>query len=623
MVLLTVDIPCKLLRANHVLVLPVSALYFDTETGEQQTETGSIHRMKLAWTCRVEYDRHGAVRKQRWMEWKTAAVMCRWIAGAVYEKTSLWVFAHNAFFDLQASGWFEWFTRDGWVLQFVYEAGLTYILVIRKEHKTIKIVSTTNYFKCTLKKLGSMIGLEKLDADFGTIGRQDLSDYCRRDVEIVRKAMESYFSFIRTHDLGSFSMTIPSQAMRAFRHRFMKTKVFIHRHEEVQRLEQDSYFGGRTECFQIGKVKNGPFATLDVNSMYPSLMASKVVPVQLVDFLDHPALDWLEDALRAHCVIARCDLETQEPIYPVRFNQRVCFPVGRFSTVLCTEGLRTALARGHLLRLGQAAVYRSALLFSEHVNFLYPLKSAYSDQGQDVWAYLCKMLLNGLYGKWAQRRPILEGEDVVDPAGYRREEVLDLVTGRTFIEYQLMNRLVSIQDDEPASNSFAAISAHITEAARMKLWSLIETAGPERVLYCDTDSLKMRHADVGPLDHLIHPNRLGALKVERVSDDLEIWGLKAYSEDGLWKIKGIPRRAKHEGGHVYSYHHFLKQASHMRRQQITGMISETMRKKLKLVYEKGTVNASGRVAPFRFGPDGLPSPLPSVLSSCAPSSLLQ
>jgi len=477
------------------MTMPVSTLYFDTETAEQRSETGLIHRMKLAWTCRVEYDSRGGVRKQKWMEWRTAEKMCQWISGAVYEKTVLWVFAHNAFFDLQASGWFEWFTRAGWKLQFVYESGLTYILVIRKEHKTIKVVSTTNYFKCSLKKLGSMVGLKKLDVSFNEATRGELSLYCRRDVEIVRKAMESYFSFVRANDLGSFSMTIPSQAMRAFRHRFMRTKVYIHSHEEVQRLEQDAYFGGRTECFQIGKVQNGPFATLDVNSMYPSLMASEAVPVQLVDFLDHPDLEWLKDALREHCVVARCDLVTDQPIYPVRYNQRVCFPVGRFSAVLCTEGLRTALARGHLLRLAKAAAYRKAVLFRHYVNALYPLKKAYSGQGQEVWSYLCKLLLNGLYGKWAQRRPILESEDVEDPSGYRREEVLDLVTGKTFIEYQLMNRLVSIQEDEIAPNSFVAIAAHITEGARMRLWSLIETAGPERVLYCDTDSLKLRRAD--------------------------------------------------------------------------------------------------------------------------------
>ncbi|KKK75639.1 hypothetical protein LCGC14_2871710, partial [marine sediment metagenome] len=306
------DIPARLLTKNHSSVIPSQVLYFDTETEEERQGVVSVHRMKMAWTCKVEYDSKGEVRSEHWMEWKTGDAMCRQIAAHCYEKTALWIFAHNAFFDLQAGGFFEWFTAHGWELQFVYEAGLTYILVIGKGKRTIKVVSSTNYFKCSLKKLGVMVGLSKLDVHFKNVSKQDLSRYCRRDVEIVRKAIESYFGFIRRHDLGSFSMTIPSQAMRAFRHRFMPEKIWIHSVESAQKLEQAAYFGGRTECFRLGLQKGGPFVTLDVNSMYPAVMASESLPVQLVDVLDHPDVEWLEDALRDHCVVSRCQIETPE-----------------------------------------------------------------------------------------------------------------------------------------------------------------------------------------------------------------------------------------------------------------------------------------------------------------------
>lgn len=541
----------------------------------------------------------------------------------VYERTALWLFAHNAFFDLQASGFFEYFTRAGWELQFVYEAGLTFILVIRKDQKTIKVVSTTNYFECSLKRLGAMVDLEKLEVDFQSTSNRHLSDYCRRDVEIIRLAMESYFSFIRRHDLGAFSMTIPSQAMRAFRHRFMNSRILIHKQEQVQRLERDSYFGGRTECFQIGQIEGGPFATLDVNSMYPAVMASESVPIELVDFLDHPDLNWLKDALGEHCVVARCLLETDQPIYPVHHNKRICFPVGRFETVLSTPAIREAVKRGHLISLGEAAAYRKAVLFHSYVRDLYKLRMTYKAQGQDVWVYLCKIMLNGLYGKWAQRKPVIEEEVVNDPGGYYRQEILDLVTGKTFVEYQLMNRRITIQGDEEGANSLTAIAAHITEAARLVMWKLIETVGMDHVLYCDTDSLKLRERHVSSLTHLLHPTRLGALKVEKVSEALTIWGLKAYIEDGVRTIKGIPKHAVPDGDHTYTYHHFLKMATHMRQRVMNGVISGTMRKQLKLEYQKGTVLKSGRVIPFLFGQqDSLSTPRVES-SESAPTSLLQ
>ncbi|MHA2264786.1 MAG: DNA polymerase, partial [Candidatus Thorarchaeota archaeon] len=572
-----------------------------TETQEEEKDGVKTHRMKMAWTCRVRYAKSGKAVKQKWIEWRTPEKMCAWIESAVIEKTVLWMFAHNAFFDLQSSGFFPHFTAAGWQLQFYYDQGLTYILVCRKDRRVIKVVSTTNYFACSLAKLGDMAGLPKLEANFETCDRAELSRYCHRDVEIIRAAMESYFAFIRRNDLGSFSMTLPSQSMRAFRHRFMDKKIYIHKHPQVQQLERDAYFGGRTECFQIGKIEGGPVATLDVNSMYPHVMSTQSVPVQLVDYLDQPDVSWLKDALVRHCVVSRCVIETSEPLY---------------------AGLAEALKRGHIVGLGETAAYKKAVLFRRFVEELYRLRQEYQGRGDGVWAFLCKKLMNSFYGKWAQRRPVSEVETVVEPEGYRREEVLDLVTGRTFLEYQLMNRRVTIQDDEPANGSFVAISAHITEAARMLLWSLIEQASPAQVLYCDTDSLKLRERDIGNLNHQLHPTKLGKLKVEKVSEDLTIWGLKAYSEGGQWKIKGIPRRAKARAGHVYEYEHFLGSASHMRRCQMTGMISETMVKRLKLVYEKGIVQSDGSVQPFVFGPLDLPSGRPVEQQAYAPLSPL-
>ena len=600
------DIPARLLTKNHSSVVPSHVLYFDTETEEHRQGELTVHRMKMAWTCTVEYSATGEVRSERWMEWKTSEAMCRQIAGVCYEKTALWIFAHNAFFDLQTSGFFEWFTKHSWELQFVYEAGLTYILVIKKDKRTIKVVSSTNYFQCSLKKLGKMVGLEKLDCDFETVSPADLSIYCHRDVEIVKAAIESYFGFIRRHDLGSFSMTIPSQAMRAFRHRFMPTKIWIHSVERAQKLEQAAYFGGRTECFRLGMQDGGPFVTLDVNSMYPAVMARESVPTQLVDVLDHPDLDWLEDVLREHCVVSRCELDTPEPIYAIHLNKRICFPIGRFSTVLTTPGIQIARARGHLVSLGETAVYKKAVLFRDYVQELYRLRMDYKAKGEETWVYLCKILLNSLYGKWAQKRSLTEVEDCPESEGYRREETLDLVTGKMWLEYQLMNKLVTIQGEEVGKHSFVAISAHITEAARILLWRLIEKAGTQNVLYCDTDSLKVRETDVNNLHSLIHPTTLGALKIEKTSDTLDIWGLKAYSENGVRTIKGIPHSAKDLGNHVYSFTHFLKQASHMRKKQITGMISEEMTKRLNLKYQKGVVLPSGAIAPFDFGHEPLP-----------------
>ncbi|GAI05867.1 unnamed protein product, partial [marine sediment metagenome] len=75
------------------------------------------------------------------------------------------VFAHNIGFDLQASGFYKHMAHWGWKLTFIYEKGLTFLLIIHKGERVIKLVSTTNFYNASVKDLGELIKLPKLEVD--------------------------------------------------------------------------------------------------------------------------------------------------------------------------------------------------------------------------------------------------------------------------------------------------------------------------------------------------------------------------------------------------------------------------------------------------------------------------
>ena len=266
------DYPLRLLRKNHHSTMPSRIVFLDTETEQDQIGDEERHRMDMAWTCSYEKPHKGRAATEVWEFWTKQYPMWKYIEGLARKKTQLYIMAHNIFFDLQVSGFFRYFTRQGWVLEFIFDKGLTYILTIRKDKKTIKLVSTTNYFDTSLKKLGEMIGLPKLDIDFGQATDAERKIYCRRDVEILKVAMLQYIAFLEEHDLGRFSPTRAAQAFAAYRHRFMDAKINIHSDPEIIALEQKAYIGGRCECFSLGIQKGGPFISLDINSMYPYVM---------------------------------------------------------------------------------------------------------------------------------------------------------------------------------------------------------------------------------------------------------------------------------------------------------------------------------------------------------------
>ncbi|MBA7547091.1 hypothetical protein ES705_39493 [subsurface metagenome] len=532
--------------------------------------------------------------------------MWEYVAGLVHDHTQLYVFAHNIFFDLQASYFFPYFTKWGWVLDFVYDKGLTYILVIKKGRKTIRLLSTTNWFGTSVSKLGDMIDLPKLDIDFNNASDEALSVYCRRDVEIIKRVMGDYMAFVESHDLGKFAMTRAAQSLAAYRHRFMNQKIYIHSDEDIIALEEKAYVGGRTECFSLGIQSGGPFITLDVNSMYPYVMRQFQYPYQLVDYKEHVSQDHLDEILRKYSCVGQVKVSTEEPIYAVHHNGKIIFPVGEFETFLCSGGLKEALKRGHILNISKLSVYRHADLFSAYVDYFYGLRRAFQDENNPIYTRVLKLFLNSLYGKFAQWQPeTIETEDITFD-GYWRMPTYDFLTGEVDMEFKLLNKVIRTTGRIPGNRSFIAIAAHVTEYARLLLWSIIEAIGPEHVLYCDTDSVKIRARDLAKVKYRMNNEELGALKVETTCNYLDIRGSKNYVTETERKIKGVPVSAVEIAPYTFQYMTFLGQIAHLNKQVESGNIVQRASRHSPYHYDKGDIDVSVKITPFRFAPDDLP-----------------
>lgn len=590
----------RIIRANHAVCFPQNYIFFDSETKKTVLENSERHDFKMAWGCHVEVRPKRDKNTEKWKFFRRSFELCDWIETQTREKRALWLFSHNLFFDLQVAGFFDYFSARDWKLDFIYERGLSYILIIRKDKRTIKGVSTTNYFDTSLKEIGKLVGYDKLKVDFDTASDEDLATYCRRDVEILKLAIERYFAFLKEHDLGKFGLTKASQAFNAFRHRFMKTKIFVHSVPDVIELEKDCYMGGRVECFHIGKISREKTVSLDVNSMYPFVMSRYLYPSRFLAYHENYNMKYLPAHLEKFCAVAEVLVDTPEPHFAVRQNGKIIFPVGRFRCYLCTRGLSLALARKYLKGVIAISFYRAEDLFTEYMDFFYDLKSRYDREGNKIYRKLVKYFMNCLYGKFGQFKPISESqEDGSGLAGYR-EDWFDESTGEHGIEYKIMNTVVREHGKEISPNSLVAVCAHVTEDARLHLDEIISGIGRERVLYCDTDSVKIRKADMDRVKATIDPVKLGALKLEEEHKRLEIIGPKSYITDKHRILKGIPKRAVKTGKLRYSFTYFPRQVTHLRNKNTSYFEARPMEKVLKPKYDKGLVTSSGRVGPFQL-----------------------
>lgn len=593
-----VDCRSKVLRKNHTACKPARMLFLDCETKPSRKGRVEYHKMRMAWTLFWQPRQQKLADTETWTFHTKVYLLMKYIEGLSYPKTTLYVFAHNAFFDLQSSEFYYFFSKWGWKLKFTYEQGQTYILVIQKEKCTIKVISTTNYFSASVKELGVLLGLPKRTTNPLTASFQELKAYCHRDVEIIFKAMQFYLEFITKHNLGRFSMTKSSQAFNAYRHRFMSAKIWIHTTDPVKKLERSAYMGGRVECFRLGKQKRGPFASLDVNSMYPFIMRNNLLPCKLTDYQEDVPLRAVKEILKNRCVVAEITVSTKIPVFAVKREKKIIYPIGEFRCFVNTPGLQFAIKRGQLKAVHKLASYKQANLFADYVDFFYGLKQQYEKEDNGIMRTLSKYLLNTLYGKFAQRLTYESKESSDSPDDYFRIDTWDLVTGEKEITYKMFNTLVTIQGQGEGKNTLVAISSHITEYARFYLWEIIEQVGLENTLYCDTDSIKIKERHISKLDSLIDPERLGALKLEKVFKEFQIWGPKSYRADGITTLKGVPKRSEIIGPMLFRYPCFTKQTTHMREGVKRDFMVRYVDKQITSNYDKGVVHPDGSITPF-------------------------
>jgi len=411
--------------------------------------------------------------------------------------------------------------------------------------------------------------------------------------------MIAFITFLRANDLGNYQPTIAAQAFTAYRHRFMPEPLYIDDDVKALAMARAAYHGGRTEAFWIGS-QSGDYTTLDVNSMYPYVMCHNWMPVKLVTVLSAPTLSELSKYLTTHCVVAEVTLDTDEPVYAMIDSKRLVFPLGKFGTTLTTPELVHALAHDHITNVRRAAIYTRGMIFNDYVTTLYELRKRYQADNNTAFAWLCKIMLNSLYGKMGQLGRVYDEIGECDKDDVRTWIEIDGDTHQTRKLRSFGGVVQELKTDGESYNSHPAIAAHVTAHGRMMLWRLIQTAGIDNVLYCDTDSITVNADALSRLPPFLVGSELGFLKVERKFTNITIHGPKDYVFGDHVCIKGIRKNAEELTPGTFKQLKFSKFKGMIRRGDIDTMIVEDIIKTLRREYNKGVVLDDGRVRPFRY-----------------------
>jgi hypothetical protein len=424
--------------------------------------------------------------------------------------------------------------------------------------------------------------------------------------------------------LGSHEHTAAAQAQRGFRQTYMSYPIYVHDSRPAIDMERAALYGGRCECKFIGtvfdwnapnedtpnplwptpwKVAEGSIYQLDVNSLYAAMAGATQLPTRLDAVLGHMGVGTLKLACRARCVIAEVEVDTDKPVVPVRHEGLTIFPVGFFRTTLCGPELELAIDSGADVHCIRAAVYAQAPIYRDYVLALYRARMMASRQDNRELAQVIKALLNASFGRWAQRTKRWKSDnEAIAWAPFAQWWQRDRPTGKIEQWRSFAWQAQRLVDDGEPNESFPAISAYIASYARVRLWDLIQQAGPANVYYYDTDSIwcnQLGYDRLKQAGELSCEDR-GRLKLAGQYGEVEFVGWKRYVADGKLTMAGLPEQHRVNDGVSVEFCRAPAISHFLARHEAPGIAAQDVRARIRVPYQLGKVNNDGTVMPLEI-----------------------
>ena len=345
--------------------------------------------------------------------------------------------------------------------------------------------------------------------------------YLQADVLSLQEIILKFWQGIYTKfgNIGQLPMTLPALALRAFSKQLEKP-IFTPEASKLCAFEREAYKGGLTLCMHTGVFEN--VNVYDVNSMYPAAMVQNEYPCNYDGY-------WSNTFESDQMGLWRASYEqTNTNVPPFLFDSEK-------GAAYAGKGVFTTNELLHLSRVGGAFIVTEGYVYEEKAPLFQSfISSVYEDRakavlsGNEATAFTLKILMNSLYGKFAQRQTGTKIE------WYTYDRLDQYVNEGKHTK--IMGDFIVTEEEREVPHVFVAIAAMITANARIDLHRRmcdVLRAG-FNVYYCDTDSI---HTNAT----MDETTGLGGLKLENAGKAAYA-GKKLYAFDGgKIKAKGIGR----------------------------------------------------------------------------------
>jgi len=498
------------------------------------------------------------------------------------------IVATNLGFDFSAL----FFNTPYWSkFKIIYSGSKLLSAIYHDEEKEIKITfyDTSNYMPLSVFQMGEILNLPKLNKPkcLGKIPKnnkekQELLIYNKRDCEISKQFLELLQTTVISLG-GKLKMTIASCGMDVYRrryHRFiLKHETEILKDEKYYEFVYDAYFGGRTEIFSRGTIKNAK--VYDINSLYPFVMLLLFpFPPSIREILNPN--DNINFSLKFKG-LSKVNITTPKymkyPYLPKKHkvggSKKLLFPLGTWTGTYTHFELNRAIELGYKInKVYKTYIYKKSFYpYKEYVKDLYNLRMIYKKQNSNMELGI-KLLLNSLYGKFGQRNVTDTIFIDIDEMNEKEYDSFIKTKSRKISMNSNKKGIETIESECSSSFVFPIFPVYVTAYARDVLYNYIVE---NDATYCDTDSITT-------FNRLKESKELGGMKEEyNVVMGIYIKPKMYMVETGektVVKIKGVPIRSRENffkilRGETLFYDKFTKIKESIRRDILPNTIIET------------------------------------------------
>jgi hypothetical protein len=345
--------------------------------------------------------------------------------------------------------------------------------------------------------------------------------------------------------------TLPSLAFAIFRSSFMEKDTIPQLSGKISKDIRSGYTGGSVEVYipKFISKDNVKMKCLDVNSLYPSQMEARLMPIGTPTYfegnirkIDPNAFGFFYCEIIAPEDIKHPILQTH---VKTKAGVRTIAPIGSWEDIIFSSEMDNAIKYGYKFNILWGYTFEKGAIFKDYVNFLFKFRSDYPSS--HPLNYIAKLLLNSLYGRFGMddnfNKIIIIHKDYL---GDFENKFIDNITDKIELDdYIIVFYRASdgVIEDKGEHNVSVGIAAAITAYSRIHM-SQFKNNLDINLYYTDTDSI---YTDSDIDKSLINSKILGLLKLENVCEKAIFLGPKLYAlltENGefIHKVKGLNKK---------------------------------------------------------------------------------